>query len=234
MTTGTTAGVLHGPGLTDVRMMTVAHSNFRRELKLSVPAVRAVVPGDNRRVDEIAEHVEMWLDFVHHHHSIEDELLWDKLTERLAEELEPLVQLMESQHENVATLLDGCPALVANWRASASAADGSRLADHLTELVAALCEHLDAEETHVLPLMARHIRQTEWDEFTERGMESIPKKLVLTGFGMMLYEGDREALALEIAKFPAPLRPLLPILARRAFRKYALRIHGTTTPTPGQ
>jgi len=52
----------------------VAHSNFRRELKLSVPAVRAVASGDIRRAGEIAEHVEMWLGFVHHHHSIEDEL----------------------------------------------------------------------------------------------------------------------------------------------------------------
>lgn len=232
-TTGTTLGVLHGPGLTDVRMMTVAHSNFRRELRLSVPAIRAVGSGDTRRVGEIAEHVEMWLGFVHHHHSIEDDLLWDKLTERVPKELAPLVQLMESQHESVARLLDECPLFVAQWRETASIVDGARLADHLATLVDALCEHLDAEETHVLPLMARHIGQDEWNKFIEKGMESIPKKLLMTGFGMMLYEGDPEALALEIAKFPAPLRPLVPIVGRRAFRRYAKRIHGTATPARG-
>ena len=47
---------------------------------------------------------------------------------------------------------------------------------------------------------------------------------------MMLYEGDPEALALEIAKLPAPLRPILPALGRRAFRRYARRLHGTPTP----
>ena len=36
-------------------------------------------------------------------------------------------------------------------------------------------------------------------------MESIPKSMLLTGFGMMLYEGDPDALALEIAKLPAPV-----------------------------
>jgi hypothetical protein len=51
---------------------------------------------------------------------------------------------------------------------------------------------------------------------------------------MMLYEDDPEALALEIAKLPAPLRPLVPILGRRAFRKYARRIHGTPTPARGK
>jgi hypothetical protein len=175
----------------------------------------------------------MWLGFVNHHHSIEDALLWDRLAERMPNELAPLVGLMESQHENVATLLGECPQLTHTWQASASARDRTRLADHLAELVHALCEHLGAEETQVLPLTARHLRQTEWDEFTERGMEAIPKGLLLTGFGMMLYEGDPEALSLEIAKLPAPLRPVLPVLARRAFRKYARRIHGTATPAPG-
>lgn len=61
-------------------------------------------------------------------------------------------------------------------------------------------------------------------------MESIPLRLLFTGFGMMLYEGDPSVIALEIAKLPAPLRPLLPPLGRLAFRRYARRIHGTPTP----
>jgi hemerythrin-like domain-containing protein len=226
-------GPLHGPALVDVRMMTVAHTSFRRELKLAVPAVRGVPEGDVRRAGEIADHVDMWLGFVHHHHSIEDELLWARLTDRVPDELNSLVGLMESQHQAVAQLLGECPALTRAWRGSPSAAARAALAAHLVELVTALCEHLEAEEMRVLPLMARHLRQAEWDEFTARGMESIPKGMLLTGFGMMLYEGDPEALALEIAKLPAPVRLVLPLLARRAFRRYARRVHGTATPVPG-
>ncbi len=85
----------------------------------------------------------------------------------------------------------------------------------------------------MLPLMARHITPGEWEEFTERGMESIPKGMLLTGFGMMLYEGDPEAIALEVAKLPAPVRPILPVLGRWAFRRYARRMHGTATPPRG-
>jgi hemerythrin-like domain-containing protein len=232
--TGTTAaGRLYGPGLTDVRMMVVAHTSFRRELKLTVPAVRRVPVGDHRRANEVADHADLWLGLVEHHHTIEDELLWGRLAERVPDELEPLVQLMEDQHAGVHRLLGGCPALVSAWRDSASVDDGARLADHLAVLVVALCEHLEAEETRVLPLMARHITPPEWEEFTERGMESIPKGMLLAGFGMMLYEGDPEALALEIAKLPAPLRAILPMLGRRAFRRYARRIHGTPIPARG-
>jgi hypothetical protein len=42
MSTQVATGPLHGPGLVDVRMMTVAHTSFRRELMLSVPAVNRV------------------------------------------------------------------------------------------------------------------------------------------------------------------------------------------------
>jgi hypothetical protein len=177
--------------------------------------------------------VTMWLGFVHHHHTIEDELLWDRLVERLPADQAPLVALMEAQHAVVAELLEPTADLVAAWRASASTDDAAALADHLSVLVDRLCEHLDTEEVRVLPLMAKHVTPAEWDEFTERGMEAIPKGMLLTGFGMMLYEGDPEAIAVEINKLPAPLRPVLPVHGRRAFRRYARRMHGTASPDLG-
>ncbi len=221
---------LHGPGLTDVRMMVVAHSSFRRELKLSVPAVRNTLAGDIDRAALVAEHVELFLGMLHHHHSIEDELLWDPLAARVSAEVAHLVDLMQDQHAGVHRRLELVERLVPPWRASASAADRERLAEALHDLVVALYEHLDTEEAHVLPLMARHVTAAEWEEFTRRGMEAIPRRLTLIGFGMMLYEGDPEAIAGEIGKLPAPMRPLLPRLGRAAYRRYARRIHGTVTP----
>ena len=84
----------------------------------------------------------------------------------------------------------------------------------LSRLVSALVEHLDAEESRLLPIMARHITEPEWAEFTARGMEAIPKKQMFLGFGMMLYEGDPEVIAIEMRSVPAPVRALLPIFGR--------------------
>lgn len=224
---------LHGPGLTDVRMMQVAHSNFRRELGLSPAAVRAVADGDRRRTWLVADHVTLFLSLLHHHHSIEDDLLWAVLLERAPAELAPLVHLMQSQHEQVATLLEQAHPALDTWRRTAAAADGQALAGILTGLCAALFEHLHAEETHLLPIMARHVTAEEWEEFTAQGMSSIPKKLMFLGFGMMLYEGEPEVIGIELGKLPAPLRRLLPPLGRRAFRRYARRIHGTPAPARG-
>jgi hemerythrin-like domain-containing protein len=228
--TGTEASTLHGPGLTDVRMMIVAHSSFRRELGLSPRAVRAVSAGDRRRARVVAEHVELFVSLLHHHHSIEDELLWEKLLDRVPGELAPLVHLMERQHEAVADLLERAEVLLDVWRRTAAAGDRNALADLLSTLVTTLLEHLEAEETNLLPIMARNITPNEWREFTERGMESIPKKMIFLGFGMMLYEGDPEVIALEMRKVPAPIRVLLPPLARRSFRRYARTIHGVPAP----
>ena len=224
---------LHGPGLTDVRMMKVAHSNFRRELGLSPAAVRRTAAGDRRRTAAVADHVELFLSLLHHHHTIEDDLLWEALLERVPHELAPLVHVMQSQHEQVAEQLDQAHEAADTWRRTSSDADGERLATVLESLCTALFEHLHAEETHLLPIMARQLTAAEWEEFTEQGMSSIPKRKLVLGFGMMLYEGDPEVIGLELRKLPAPVRRLLPPLGRRAFRRYARRMHGTATPPRG-
>ncbi len=226
----TTRTELHGPGLTDVRMMVVVHSGFRRELRLGVSAVRGTAEGDVRRATEVADHVELFLGFLHHHHTMEDDLLWAPLAERVPGEVAHLVDLMQEQHEGVHDALVRTQELVPAWRAGAGAEDRDALADSLHELVRAMCEHLDTEEEHVLPLMARHLTGAEWEEFARQGMEFIPTRLMLVGFGMMLYEGDPDAVGVEIGKMPALLRPMLPVLGRRAYRRYARRLHGTPAP----
>ncbi len=231
--TATDVPALHGPGLTDVRMMVVAHTSFRRELRLSPAAVRAVEDGDRKRLAVVANHVELFIGLLHHHHTIEDDLLWEPLAARVPDAVAPLVELMQDQHAGVAAYLAGVPPLLEVWRTGASRADGEALASHLAQLVEALCEHLDTEEARVLPLMAQHITEQEWEEFTRQGMESIPKKMMFTGFGMMLYEGDPEVIAIEMEKVPFLMRVLLPRLGRRSFRAYARRVHGTSEPTPG-
>ena len=65
---------------------------------------------------------------------------------------------------------------------------------------------------------------------SEEGMGTLPKRKLPLAFGMTQYEGDPETLAEMIAGAPLPVRLIVPPLARRAFRKHALRVHGTETP----
>ena len=229
----TPTDALHGDGLTDVRMMIVVHRIFRRELGLAVPGVQNTRPGDVARAGLLATHLRLMLDGLHGHHTHEDDMLWGALEERVPEALEPLVELMEEQHAEVARLVVELEPQVTAWGASASAPDRDRLAATLDALVTAMCVHLDAEERDVLPLMARHLTQEEWDAFAKAGGDATPKRLMLMSLGAMLYEADPDAIAPEMAKVPAPLRRVVPWLARRSYARYARRVHGTPTPTPG-
>jgi hypothetical protein len=48
--------------------------------------------------------------------------------------------------------------------------------------------------------------------------------------GMIIQDGDPEIVAHMLAAAPTPVRWLLLKLGRRAYRRHARAVHGTTTP----
>jgi hemerythrin-like domain-containing protein len=219
-----------GQALVDTGAMVCVHVFLRREFRLAAGVVRDVGVGRTRRAAVVTEHLEFLTDFLHHHHTGEDRLLWPKLLERVPEELAPVVHLMESQHERVDALLQDIAALLPIWRRHAAAEDRDRLAALLDTLYGALAEHLDAEEQRLLPLAARAVTEDEWAELGEAGVAAVPTSRLPLVLGMFQYEGDPVVVAQIVAEAPAVIRWVVPPLARRAFRKHALTIHGTTTP----
>lgn len=216
--------------LLDTSVMPTIHSFLRRETRLAGGVVRRVAPHDVRRAAVVDEHLDFLMMSLHHHHTIEDTHMWPLLLERVPEELAPIVHLMESQHAGVDAAISGIAEARGVFRAAALPADRDRLADLLDELHAALAEHLDAEESRLLPIAARTMTQAEWDAMGEAGKAGTPRRLAPLVFGMFGYEGDPAVVAGMLADAPAPVRALVPRLGRRAFRKHALRIHGTATP----
>ena len=219
-----------GQSLVDTSAMVCVHVFLRREFRLAGGVVRDVGVGQARRAAVVAEHLEFLTDFLHHHHTGEDRLLWPKLRERVPEELAPAVHLVESQHERVDALLQDIAALLPVWRRHAAAEDRDRLASLLDTLYGALAEHLDAEEQRLLPLAARAVTEAEWAELGEAGVAAVPKARLPLVLGMFQYEGEPAVVAQIVAEAPAAIRWLVPPLARRAFRKHALAVHGTATP----
>ena len=214
-------------GLQQARVMPTLHTLFRRELRLAGGVVRGVQPGDTTRAAVVADHVDFLMRALHHHHTVEDELLWPPLLSRVPEELAPIVELMQSQHEVVEHLVEKINALLPELRHARQQAE---LADTLDELHGHLVEHLDAEEAHLLPIAAAHLEPHEWDAMAEKGREGVARKDMALAMGMYQYEGDPQVIAFMLSEAPPPVRFLVPRLSRRAFRKHALRIHGTATP----
>jgi hemerythrin-like domain-containing protein len=219
-----------GTQLIDTSVMPTLHTFFRRELRLAAGVLHGVAEGDRARAGVVCDHLDFVTRSLHHHHTIEDELLWPKLLERVPEELAPIVHLMESQHERLDALLQEIGRVLPDFRQTADVESRDRLADLFDTVYAHLVEHLDAEEQRLLPIAARTLTPAEWEEMGEAGREGTPRKELALVLGMYQYEGEPEAIAQMLAEAPAPVRWIVPKLSRRAFRKHALRVHGTATP----
>ena len=216
--------------LVDTREMKVVHSFFRRELRLAAGLVRRVPTGDTARAARIHDHLDLVARCLHEHHTVEDDLLWPLLLERLPEELAPIVTLMEAQHQRLDSLLGRITVLQPAWRDHADRETAEELASTYDELYVALAEHLDDEEERLLPLAARSLSQQEWDAMGARARSEQRRSEATLILGMLQHDGDPEVFASMLASAPPPVRWLLPRLARRAFRKHALAVHGSATP----
>jgi hemerythrin-like domain-containing protein len=222
--------VTSGAQLIDTSVMPTLHTFFRRELRLASGVIRGVAESDRARAEVVCDHLEYVTRALHHHHSIEDELMWPRLLDRVPEDLASIVHLMESQHEQVDALIQEIRSLFPTFRATADAGSRDRLAELFDTLHAHLVEHLDAEEERLLPIAARTLTQAEWDEMGEAGRTGTPRKEMALTLGMYQYEGDPRVIAGMLAEAPAPVRWVVPKLSKRAFRKHSLRVHGTATP----
>ena len=214
----------------DTGEMGVVHSMFRREVRLAGDLVRRVETGDTRRSGVVAAHLDLIDRCLHHHHVTEDELLWPLLLARAAADVTPIVDLMESQHHEVAALLARSEHVRAEWAVTADAVVPRRTRRARRPPRRALVEHLDDEESRVLPIAATCLSQSEWDSLGDAGRKGPQRSERTLVFGMMQHDGDPRVVATMLGDAPKPVRLLIPRLARRAFRKHSLAVHGTATP----
>lgn len=216
------------PPSVDTRDMLVVHTAVRREFRLAPGLVREASGGAAERRTTVADHLDFLLEFLHHHHTGEDRLLWPLLLERVPEELAPVVRSMEEQHEAIAAVSGEAEALLPSWRATGEG--GEQLAGLLQRLHDLLDEHLGVEEREVLPLAARTLTPAEWGRLGEEGMASVERTRLPLVLGMFMYEGDPATIRSMLSHAPLVPRLLMPHLAPRAYARYARRVHLTARP----
>ncbi|MHB1138667.1 MAG: hemerythrin domain-containing protein [Microthrixaceae bacterium] len=228
---------VHTPDTTDgshpldrARPALVVHVALRRELRLVGQAVSSVAVGDTARSAVVGRHLELVLRVLHDHHTLEDALVWPQLRERAVAEVLPLVELMERQHEQIHDTMERVTELRRAWEPAADATTRADLAATIGELRSALAEHLEVEEDELLWRAEQHLTAAEWDAIGATASSAHEGKERALVFGMLQYEGDPEAVASMLAGAPAPVRFFVPRLARRAYRRCAIAIHGTPTP----
>ncbi|WP_344915040.1 hemerythrin domain-containing protein [Streptosporangium oxazolinicum] len=208
--------------------MVIVHRVFRRESGLMPRFVRAVPEGDTARAAEIAEHYLDYAEGLHHHHAAEDELVWPLLLSRVRLETDMVVR-MEDQHQRIDETLTRIAGILPEWRLTAAKGTGEKLAIAMEEHRAALIEHLDDEERHVLALIAEHMSVPEWEAVGARAVEQIAKEKLLLSMGAILEEATPEERRFFLGKLPAVARLLWRTVGRR---QYAKRVRSLRGPLP--
>src|SRR5581483_4031626 len=89
----------------DVRDMAIVHRTFRKAYEESARLVRAEPAPTPGRVTFLADHIDFALAALHHHHEVEDELLYPKLIERAPDQA-LMTKQVEHEHEVIRTALE--------------------------------------------------------------------------------------------------------------------------------
>jgi hemerythrin-like domain-containing protein len=207
----------------DTRDMLLIHRVIRREIGRLPGLIRSTE--DPSRAAQIAAHASEMLDFLHTHHTGEDELLWPLLRPRVRLE-DDLIDRMEAQHGEIAAAVDDTRRWLPGWAGSADAVTGERIAARLESVGGVLSAHLAEEEERILPLVSAHFSQQEWDALAKHGFAAIPGKRRLVILGHMLQETDDAERQRFMRRVPPPARLAFTLVGRRQHAREAASIHG--------
>lgn len=203
--------------------MVIIHRVFRREAALLLRFVTGVRTADVVRARRIADAFLAYEVGLHHHHALEDSLIWPKLRER-ARLYDEQITRMELQHGLLDDTLGRIGELLPAFVASPAGPSRDELAEALADHRGVLTEHLDDEEANTLPLIAEHLTVAEWDEVGRRGLDAIPKNKVMLALGAILEEATPEEQRYFMAKVPAPGRLLWRLVGRHQYRRYVTEL----------
>ena len=210
----------------DVHDMVVVHRSFRLWCPKLPDLVRGLRPGDTARAAWVVDAVRFTLAGLEAHHSSEDELLWPRLTARMAGQTETIA-LMEAQHqqlENLVTLVTrALDELAADPRQSLCA----QVAAHLAELNSVLTAHMDEEENTILPLAAEFLSVAEWEELGETSLAKLDRRYLLRAFSALMSVATPEEQLTLLTKAPLPARLLWRLSGRRSYARWEARLYGT-------
>jgi branched-chain amino acid transport system permease protein len=202
----------------ETAQMVVVHKAMQREFGLLPDLVAATPAAGTTRARIVAEHMKLMCLFLDEHHGSEDRFLWPLLRQRAPMAAE-LVTTMEAQHQEVHHLLKAVEEDMTIWAEAAAAQVRDRLAGHLARLRDALTEHLDIEETAVLPLIHRYLTVPEWLAPQKAAGAALPRsfriRMVLAG--TILEDATPRERAWFLHELPAPVRPLWHLAGTRIY-----------------
>lgn len=208
----------------DTHEMVLIHRVIRREFS-QLPRLLRSAADDRARSKVVGAHAREMSNFLHTHHTGEDELLFPLLRQRA--ELDPeLTDRMDAQHAQVNDAVTALNAQLPAWTASADAAAGERMATTIEAMMPTLIDHLAEEEQKILPTVSVTLTQSEWDTLGKHAMSAIPLTRRLVILGHITEEADETERHRFMQAIPAPARLAYKLIGHRQFTRETTTIRG--------
>jgi len=203
--------------------MALIHRLIRRGFERAKELVSA--SGSTGRASAVADYVEFHLDGLQAHHSTEDEFIWPALHER-ASLSDALIRRMEDQHVGVHDAIEATRRELHAWVATPTETGSRSLAMALDTVVNRLTEHLAEEERDVVPLIAMHITQAEWDHAGKAAFSKFTPTQRFIAMGEMLAVASPTEADRMLAGIPGPIRVIWRLVGRRRYQRFMADVRG--------
>lgn len=208
----------------DTRMMGIVHRALQRDLRRAreVAATPPSPGGGQRRA--LGEHVVWLMDFLHAHHTGEDDGLWPVVRQKNPA-AGPLLDSLEADHRRIEPAAAALRSAGEGYAGSSGDDARADLVVALDDLAAVLFPHLDREVEEAMPVVSSTITDGEWQAI-EQKYNIKPKSLAQLGFeGHWLLDGiDPEGYDVVTHTVPAIPRFILLHGFARAYRRRAAAV----------
>ncbi|WBB71335.1 hemerythrin domain-containing protein [Micromonospora sp. WMMD1128] len=219
-----------GPNLVGFR---INHRTMRADTRRLAELADRVATGqiryDRRRAGALRTYVRLLCDGIHHHHRMEDEVLWPVLERSAADEID--LRELSDDHASLDPVLDEARAAVDDLAAVFASGDAGsarvrvaagRLATVLAHLRDLLDEHIEEEERLVFPVIRRYVSVADWDS-----VERAVRKGGALRFELPRIEryAQPDELA-ELKRTAGPVLRLTLAALRPGFRRREARVFG--------
>ena len=188
---------------TDMEFMNqLFHAALRRDLERTIDSLTAAGNSTSAQRVALAEHVDLVLDLLHHHHTGEDTGLWP-LVRRRAPDLGSQLDMMEAEHTSVAGAIVSTRTAARHYAATTDPSAARRLRASLVELSGVLLPHLDHEETEVMPRVMGALTDRDWSTLSRRELRNW-NSFALAGTGLVwmadgMAQQDREVFNRQVS-----------------------------------
>jgi hypothetical protein len=185
------------------------HGALRRDLLRTRDALISEPYPRGRQRRALGAHVVWMMEFLHAHHTSEDEGLWPLVRARNPA-AGALLDSLEAEHRLIGPVAAALTAAGQRYMETVADEPRAELAGALDELAVVLFPHLDREVEEAMPVVSASITQGEW-QAVEREHNIKPKSLAQLGMeGHWLLDGiDAEGYQVVVGTVPAVPRFIL-------------------------